>query len=205
MQHYKNNLYAKSPMFLKIIAWLICLIPFSLFGKTGSIEGRLGYFVPSSGLVKEVYHHGGVEPEIEATLRVYKELRVWANFNAFYRKGRSKELQDSTSIQLYPLSSGLKYNFRILDPFYVYLGLGPSITWAIICNHSPYVKGRVQKTCWGVVGKSGFTYYFSNHILIDLFADYSYSRLSKISRPGVESTSVNVGGLRIGLGLGWAF
>lgn len=190
---------------LKNLSWIFCFLSFALYAENYSFEGRVGYFLPASELIKDVYHNGGVEPEVEAAFTINNGFKVWANFSAFYRKGRTEGLNDRTSIQIYPLSLGIKHDFKILDSLSLYLGVGPSFTWVVICNHSPYVQGRVSKTAWGVVGKSGLLFYLPHNIILDIFADYSYSRIGSISRSGVQSESVNVGGLRTGLGVGVAF
>lgn len=190
---------------LRILCFLLLSIPALIFSENWSLQGRVGYFLPASKLMREVYHNGGVEPEIEGAARVYKELRAWANFNAFIRKGHSEGLHDPTTIQIYQLSTGLKYNLKILSFWDFYLGVGPSVAFVKITNHSPYVQQQVFRTAWGVVGKSGFIFRFCTHGFFDLFADYSYNRASAVHRAGVQSHSLNVGGLRTGLGIGMAF
>jgi hypothetical protein len=42
-------------------------------------------------------------------------------------------------------------------------------------------------------------------VFFDFFADYYYGKISAVSRSGLESEAVNVGGLRTGLGIGVVF
>jgi opacity protein-like surface antigen len=190
---------------MKYLWSFFCFFPLFIYPETFAFEARGGYFLPAAKAIRDVYKSGGMEPEIEASARIYKDLRAWTNFNAFLRTGHSEGLNSFTSIQIYPLSLGLKYNIKLFNSFNMYLGVGPNFTWVKIHDHSPYVKEYVYKTAWGVVGKSGFIYQFVRNAFFDLFADYSYSKIGAVSKEGVESDSLNVGGLRAGLGLGISF
>lgn len=183
-----------------------CLLFFQAgFAINGSFKGRVAYFYPQSHLLRDVYHHGGLEPQIEAAISVYNKLSVWANFSPFWRHGSSMGLNTPTSIQIYPLSAGLKYGFQVAKRTEFYLGVGPSFSWTILCDHSPYVQPRVVKTNWGVIGKSGIALHFDSGLFLDFFADYSYGKISPVVQEGVQSQSVNIGGLSAGLGLGVDF
>jgi outer membrane protein len=188
-----------------LFCFLCCFLVTVVHAENWSLQARAGYFFPAAKLLREVYHNGGFEPEIEGSVKVRDQLRFWTNFNAFIRSGHSQGLHNSTSIRIYPLSAGFKYNFKMRSSWDFYLGLGPSLTWVSIHDHSPYVKQHIHKTGWGVVGKSGFIYRFYGHGFVDLFADYYYTQIGSISRRGVQSHSLNVGGLRVGLGIGRTF
>lgn len=168
-------------------------------------EARAGYFYPQSGVMRAVYDDGGLMPGGEFSVRVWEDLLAWVNFSPFWKDGSSEGLESPTSIQIYPLSVGVKYPFELLERFYLYLGVGPSVSWVLIHNDSPYVEGRISKAAWGVVGKSGFIYECPRLVYFNLFADYSYRYLSGISRDGVQSESANVGGLEAGIGIGVRF
>jgi hypothetical protein len=146
-----------------------------------------------------------VEPEIELGVRVYDQLRVWGNFNTFTANASSLGLKDPTAMQLYPLSAGLKYNVEIIESLDLYLGIGPTFTCLEMEDYSPYVQQNTFRTSWGVVGKSGLIYRFGPHVFFDFFADYYYGKIAPVSQSGIESESLNVGGLRTGLGIGMVF
>jgi hypothetical protein len=90
--------------------------------------------------MREIYHNGGVEPEIELGVRVYDQLTVWGNFNTFTANASSIGLQEPTAIQMYPLSIGLKYNIEMVESLELYLGIGPTFTCVEIEDYSPYVQ-----------------------------------------------------------------
>lgn len=190
---------------LRILIFAVFFFPLIVSAERGSLEIRAGYFLPQDKLMRKVYNNGGMEAEIEGAYRIVKELRTWVNISAFYKKGFSEGLDTPTSIQVYPLSIGFKYSFNLFKSAFLYLGVGPSNSWVIICDHSSYVKQRIVKNGWGITTKSGLSYYFSKHVLLDVFADYSYTKISPISYQGVQSQSLNIGGLRTGMALGVYF
>lgn len=181
------------------------IYPLFVLADNFTTEIRTGYFYPISPAFRDIYRNGGVEFELEETFRVYKDLNLWFNFNYFQREGHSLGFNDKTSIHMYPLSLGIKYNFSLMHNLYFYLGIGASYTCLTIHDHSSFVKEHTFKQGFGGVGKSGFLYYFKRRFFIDLFADYYYTQVSGIHRARVQGTSRNVGGLRTGLGFGVSY
>ncbi|MCH9811458.1 hypothetical protein K0U07_01695 [bacterium] len=188
---------------MKIFSFFfLCCV--SLFSFQSSLQVRGGYFFPQEERLRDIYHGGGWEPEIEARFCFYEKFDAWVNFNAFWRSGRSS-LGRPTFIQIYPLSIGVNYNIEIIDHFDFYLGVGPVITWLIISDNSPYVKRSIFQTGGGVTSKTGITYHLPKWVFLDFYADYSYMYIGSFHQDGVETNSLNVGGLRLGLGLGGTF
>lgn len=191
---------------LKKWCWAFCLTPILLFSQNATFELRGGYFYPLAETVREVYHNGGGEGEVEASKRIYDSLSVWGNFNLFFKKGHSVGLDNGTFLRLFPLSAGLKYAFHLVDSFDFYLGVGPSYTWIKIHDYSPYVQTRTFRQTWGVVGKAGFLYFFpGKRFFLDVYSDYYYTDIARIHRAGIESSDRDLGGFRIGGGLGVSF
>lgn len=189
----------------KIYFSLLLLSPCLLSAHDWALEVRGGYFWPQQRVVREIYHHGGGEVELEGMKWVYKGLNVWANVNYFPRSGQSIGPGDSTRINLVPLSWGVKYFFPLVAGLDVYLGGGASYTFVRIKDNSCFVEEHVSKGGFGGVGKFGVAYTFNNHLFLDLFADY-YSRMRfHPKNPCIEGFSVNFGGIRTGLGIGMAY
>jgi len=188
------------------IFWVfVFFVPILIYCDHASFQLRVGYFLPAAEKMREVFHNGGVEPELEVDGRIYHRLRAWGNFNTFTANAASIGLKDPTAIQIYPLSLGLKYQIQFLHALDLYLGIGPTYSFVEIQDHSPYVQENVSRTSWGVVGKSGLIYRFGPSIFFNFFGDYYYGKISRVSRVGVESSALNVGGLRTGLGIVLAF
>lgn len=190
---------------IKIFSLFALLCPLWLSSECFKMEFRAGYFVPSSSVMRDIYHHGGPEAEWEGAAHLNDDVDVWLNFNYFERNGHSLGLGDKTSIRLFPLSIGIKHNFCLTDQITFYLGIGASYTWLRTHDHSDFVQRHTRRQGWGGVGKSGFIYNLADNLFLDLFFDYYYTSISGVHHSGVEATSRDVGGLRTGLGLGINF
>ncbi|MBY0529636.1 MAG: hypothetical protein K2P51_05535 [Rhabdochlamydiaceae bacterium] len=190
---------------MKFFTFSLCFLPLLLWGEKFTTELRGGYFYPFSHVMREIYKSGGPEIEVEQTANVYENLNLWLNFNYFQRSGHSLGLKHPTSIHLYPLSLGVKYNISLMNNLDLYLGLGGSYTWANIHDNSSFVKQHIHRQGFGGVGKFGFLYFFGKRFFIDLYADYYYTKICGVHHSHNQSTSQNVGGLRTGLGWGASY
>lgn len=189
---------------LGTLSLLLITFSFSMAAKTDSLvllQMRAGYFYPASPVMRGIYHHGGAELEVEAGLYVYRNLNAWVNFNYFHRHGRSFGLCSNTTLNMYPLSFGLKYDIPVTDWCALYLGAGASCSFIGMHEKSPFAfhRSRQSNTRWGAVGKSGLLFQLTDHLFMDVFADGYYTRAHLIGNIH------NVGGLRTGVGLGVNF
>lgn len=185
---------------------ILCLIlPTISHADCFTAQIRAGYFYPASEVFREIYNDGGAEFELEGAVHITQNIDAWLNFNYFQRNGHSIGLGNRTSIELYPLSTGFKYNYCLMDNLSIYGGLGISCTWVNIHDHSSFVQQHTSKTQVGAVIKSGLQYWLDESIFLDGYVDYYYSHFSGIHHSGVQPTSRNLGGLRIGLGAGKSF
>lgn len=189
---------------MKKLSLLVIFTSFSIFAKNDPLlllQLRAGYFYPASPIMRNIYHHGGAELEAEAGLYLYRNVNAWVNFNYFHRHGRSFGLCNSTTVNMYPLSFGLKYDIHLTDRVALYLGAGASCSFIGIRDNSPFGfhRSRNSNTRWGAVGKSGFLFHLTDHLFMDVFADGYYTRAKLVG------TMHNIGGLRAGVGLGVSF
>lgn len=183
----------------KIIFFLLILFP-SLHSAEWMTELRMGYFYPTSSIFREIYKSGGIEGEIEVLKDFENHWKAWGNINYFRKNGHSIGLHDKTTIDLIPITFGLKYQFLECNCISPYLGIGVGYTIANVKNHSDFVKKHVVKAAPGFVIKSGAYINLTNDILLDIFADYYYQEMHFYI-----PKNRNIGGLRIGLGLGYCF
>ena len=163
-----------------------------------SAQFRVGYFRSTDENVKDVYGKGGLDLEAELGAEFRDNFIGWLNFNYFRKRGDSIGLGDRNTMQLYPLSAGIKFLMTVDPCIDFYIGVGASYTWISLHDDSPLVGQQTRKQGWGAVGKAGMLYYLNNCWFLDLFADYYYTRISK-------DPYVNVGGARLGVGLGVGF
>lgn len=159
---------------------------------TGSvtIEAKGSYFYPMEGAFQDIYG-GGLMYGGEVSVGIWKGLEVWAGGYYFTRDGQLTYTGEETALKIIPLGGGLKYKITqgLLS---VYMGAG--------ANYFDYresnVIGDVQKGGVGVIVKLGLQIEPVKMLVIDLFAEYTYCRMTP------ADFSIDIGGVKAGIGLG---
>lgn len=173
-----------------------------LFCDNISVQARVGYFYPYSPFVRKIYHKNHrIEYEFEGAYLFCNPYSVWVNFNSYNANGHSKGLKEGTSIYIRPFSVGFKYDFVRTRNANLYAGAGLTYTRAKTHEHqhTEDIDRHVQKSEFGGVIKSGVLMSLPYCFIADLFADYYFTKLHTVR--GFQ----NVGGLRVGLGIGTSF
>ncbi len=172
-----------------------------------TLEFRIGGYYPSNSRIHKVYGDG-VDYEIEWTrlgalnwtdIKILQCLDFWVNASYVSLHGHYGDYRQKTRLQMYPISFGFKHEFHLTENFSFYAGFGGSYTFLKLGGRALFENGHSQNKGWGVVGKSGLLYKLWNGIFLDYFLDYSYTGIS-----GGGST-VDFGGMRTGLGVGFGF
>ena len=175
-----------------------------------NFQVRGAYFYPSSDLFRKVFPVGGAEFQIELD----KDLgfnflgcgfEAWANFDWFSKNGHTDPLGDRTHIRLLPLNIGIKYIHDLTPCLHFYGGFGVCYTWLRIENDSILLPRVIEKQNWGGVSKGGVQYDITCNTFIDLFMDYFYQPFSFPDFNTADGTSRNLGGYKVGAGLGVRF
>src|SRR5262245_33504099 len=179
-------------MTMKLLCLFFSMLPAILFGNSCTTVFRMGYFYPSSEM-REVNKKGGVEYEIENTAPLCGNLSFWLNYNTFNKHNRSSRLPDKTTIQIKPLSLGVKYTVPITACIYPYLGIGASCNWVKFHDDSSIIKKHTHKKVWGGVAKFGFLYFLTELFFLDFFADYYYTKMTVFTSSELRRRSVNIG------------
>lgn len=196
----KHSYATRDFMKYYLLTVLLFLLPTLAFAEDDrfSAQFRIGYFRSTDDTVKDIYGKGGLDLETELGVEFREKFIGWLNFNYFRQQGHSIGLGDRTTMQIYPLSAGIKFLMTVDPCIDFYIGIGASYTWISLHDNSPFVEQKTRKQGWGAVGKAGMLYYLNHSWFLDLFADYSYTRVS-------NDPYVNVGGARLGIGLGVGF
>lgn len=181
------------------------------------LEFRPSYFYPISSDFREIFQDGGVNYQLTGTCPVYwgqnawvRGIDVWAGVDYFSKDGRSVGLGDKTSVQIVPITLGLKYFFPSLGktaPVNFYAASGMKYYFVHTHNHSDYVKKTVNENGMGGVVEAGFITTIVDHLVLDLFASYSFKSFGapSISNSEVEATGMNISGVNVGAGIGYKF
>lgn len=177
----------------------LLFLPFSLSAHILSLQVRGGNLFPSSELLNDIYSGNKIEGELEATLWIpCTDLYLWTNINGLKKEGHF-ETDEITTIEIYPISSGLKYLIPICGLFSPYIGGGISYTWINTNNKLDSLKTHIHAKTYGGVIKSGIIINLTSQFFMDFYADYYFSKISS------ENTFEEIGGLRTGAGIGIFF
>lgn len=185
-------------MQLKFLLYLFFLLPAAIWADSFTGEVRSGLFFPKHA-VQEIYKKRGLEFELEGSRVFGKQFSMWQNVNGLRWHGKSIGERDKTTMQLYAASMGVNYTFPLHTYCNPYLGVGVSYAMIRLHDKSPFLKQRMHKYGWGGVAKSGLVCLIGPCLFLDLFLDYYYTKMT------IETVTLNVGGFRSGLGIGWRY
>lgn len=163
----------------------------------GSLQVRAATFFPMAQVVKETYQTVIPDFQVEAGLRYANNYELWTNLDWL---GVSKHEGSccKSRCEITQASFGLKYYTHLSDETELYLGVGPSFGKTCLYNQAFDFSEKKSKFAVGAVFKSGLRHYFYSNLFFDFFIDYLY-------QPVHLRKTVDVGGLKTGLGLGFAF
>jgi hypothetical protein len=167
--------------------------------QRNSFKFRTGALIHTSKLFREIYKTACACFEFEAAHRIKPHIEVWGNFDWISNHGNSIGFCSPTTIKIANFSAGLKFPFLVQNRWEFYGGLGASLAGVFIRDKTVTqdCKKRDKAVMGGVI-KTGAYCFIGDHLFVDFFADY-------IFQPAQFARQVDVGGLRIGAGLGVAF
>ena len=171
-------------------------------------EARLAAFCPSSSRFTQVYGSAAIDYELQVSKEMTSYIDSWAGVSALAKSGLSYAsglpgVENSTRVWMETMDAGLNLKVYFLRHLEAYAGLGAAYTFLHIHNNDPYLPRSFADNGWGFLSKLGFKYYY-RHIIVDIFADYLYAPLH-FSGTDVSVSSMNIGGWKIGGGLGIRF
>ena len=170
------------------------------------IEGKVGYFFFSSSKLREVYKKGGIDLQLSGTYPLWKWLQIYGSVEYLARSGEILNSTNKTTIWELPVSLGLQPVAVICQKVHYYLSIGPRYFFVHQHNHSPYLDKIVTHSGVGGFVNTGFHFFPIKHLVIDIFGEYSYKRMSfQGHRTNVYGQTVQVGGFAFGGGIGYTF
>ncbi len=184
-------------LFRFLCFFLLCTTSLQLQGAEGSIEVRSAAFFPSSKRFRDIY--GDVRPilGLEVTRKSCSCYDTWIDIDVFSKNSHSGNRCHSRATIL-NTSLGASYVCPIKCDIDAYLGMGVNLAYLRLNNGTCRGKEHISKLGIGVVLKSGIKYLFSDPFFVDCFADYLY-------QPVHISRHVDIGGIKLGLGIGMNF
>jgi hypothetical protein len=173
-----------------------------IWGYSGEINPtvvlRGAAFLPTSERFNEIYGRSIGNYQIEVAGTFFSCYRSWMNLDWVYKKGKSDSLGYFTRVKIGNFSLGLSIPYEISTDLHAYAGIGASFGYIEVQNRFTKIHRNENKFAAGLVVKSGIIYNIHCHYFLDLFIDYLY-------QPTTFSTNVNIGGLKIGAGIGTRF
>ena len=170
------------------------------------LEFKSGYFFFADDKMSDVYDEGGLDLQISGSYPVWKWLQIYGSVEYISRHGKSLHGHQKTRIWEYPLSVGLKSVVEICKSTQYYLTIGPRYFFVHVHNNSPFIDREMNENGIGGFVGTGFNFLPMEHLLIDVFGEYSYCKLH--FHPSKEHTygrAAQVGGFAFGVGIGYAF
>ncbi len=179
--------------------------------SSASVEVKAGYFFFVDSIMRDVYSHGGYDIQLSRfdpfkTWGNQCSLGIYSSVEYLHCDGKSLNDHEHTSIWELPISLGIQPIFRIGTKCDYYFALGPRFFYVHQHNHSHFVNRTNSRGTFGAFFNTGFRFNPIDHLLIDVFGEYSYGRVHiGAHKPRVYSTTRQIGGCVLGVGLGYCY
>ncbi len=174
-------------------------------------EVKTGYFFFSNSKMRKVYDRGGLDIQLCASYPLWNLTSRWT-LNAygaveyFHRSGKSINGDQKTSLWSVPINIGLKPVYAINANRQYYFAIGPRYFYIHQHNRSSYVYKDKSKNDLGFFVNTGFNYVLCDHLVIDIFGEYSYAKVHfHGGKSRVYTKSIQIGGFTFGGGIGYEF
>jgi len=151
------------------------------------------YFMPSEQSFKDIYGSGlGYGGELNFGL--WKSVSVWIIGNYYANDGSLPVTAEDTTLSLVALGGGPKIRLSQgrIGP---YLGIGPVAYF--FKEENPI--GIADGTGFGFIGQLGFSFQVVGGLILDASLNYTYCQVQP------QNVKANVGGLQLGLSIGYTF
>jgi outer membrane protein W len=183
---------------------------FTTHGKKDVIlEMKGAFFQPINCTFKNIYGGGAIfGPEL--TFNIFRNIHGFVSYDYFTKNGSSIGLSTPTSVNFMALGVGVKFMGCVSDHARLYAGLGFEPVYLTTKNCSSYVSPKTQKWGFGGIAKFGAYIDLPHSFVLDLFADYSFVKVSPSCCTGsplgyIQPTKADLSGFIFGAGIGYRF
>lgn len=160
------------------------------------VQARAGAFFPAVSRFTSIYGNCLPFYELEASTS-FCDFDIWGNLDLVNKKGRSDTLHHFTRITIANFSFGVKLPYQISNDLSIYAGSGLTFGSVWVRNHIQGSNSKSTHFSFGGVIKTGLVYNITCDLFADLFFDYLYQ--------SAFHNNLNIGGSKLGLGLGYKF
>ncbi|MBY0110164.1 MAG: hypothetical protein K2X90_03580 [Candidatus Babeliaceae bacterium] len=198
----------KKKVYLVLSLWLLSSCFNVQTKKDVILEFKAAYLRPIDCVFKNIYGGGALfGPEL--TWNIFRSVYGFASYNYFTKNGKSIGLNTPTKATMQVLAVGLKFMGCVAHHARLYGGLGFEPIYLYTKNCSPYVVQETKKWGFGGIAKFGAYIDLPHNVVLDLFADYSFVKVSPgcCTNPNlyVQQTKADVSGFIFGAGVGYNF
>lgn len=173
-----------------------------------SIEAKVSAFFPSAHVTRQIFSTVMPYYEFEIAHLFCNNWQLWLNAGYLTDKGHAIGSQNKTTIQLVPLTFGLKYFYPFKSSWDFYAGAGIVCSFLKDKDYSPFVHKNISQKTAGGIAKLGFMYQCNTSFFIDFFTEYIYQKFSFhciYPEHFTVRNNFNMSGLKIGGGIGFDF
>ena len=157
------------------------------------IKVGVNYFRPSKQAFRNIYGNG-VMYRAEIGIGIGRGLELWMGSGYFSKKGELSFTKEITKLQILPVGGGVRY-ISIEGNINLYTGIG--LNYYQVKETNPI--GEVSKGRLGFGGETGAFKRITGDLIIDFRMHYYYCKIELADR------KINIGGLTVGIGLGYEF
>lgn len=154
---------------------------------------RVDYFSPTKTIFKDIYN-GGINYGGEIIASLWKGISISFGASVFSKKGKMTPFGDETTITIIPVELGILYKFSktTIKPY-----LGAGLGYYNLSEES--YLGKVTASNIGYFGQIGVAINLTKAFVFDINAKYSLCDVK------ISEIKNNIGGIRIGMGIGLCF
>lgn len=157
------------------------------------IKVGVNYFRPSKQIFRDIYGNG-VMYRAEIGIGIGRDLELWMAGGHFSKKGELSFTKEITKLQILPIEWGVRY-ISIEGNINLYTGIG--LNYYQVKETSPI--GEVSNGKLGFGGETGAFTRITGGLIIDFRMGYYYCKIKLANR------KIDIGGLTVGIGLGYEF
>lgn len=161
--------------------------------KTFTFLIRADYFLPTEQLFKDVYE-GGLKYGGEITASLWKGISIYFGASYFSKTGEMIPQGEETTINIIPIEFGVLFKFSKtkINPY-----IGAGLGYYSLSEES--FLGKVTANNVGYFGQLGISINLIEAFVIDIKAKYNLCNVE------IDEIINNIGGITIGVGIGFCF
>ena len=163
-----------------------------------SLSARFATFFPQSSRFQKVYGQSVPVYGAQFNIQWDPSWQLWTGLDGYSKSSRKNSGNYSSTVTSFNLSGGVNYLFKPMPQLELNFGMGSILGLIHLNNRCSCTREKTTAIVAGGMGSLRARWSVHSSIFVTLFVDYSY-QLSFLQN------HVNVGGAKLGGGLGGTF